>query len=100
TRPIIHSRLRTLCSESGKSNGNIRTSTYFSTATSTRFARGRRRRLGRSPRPSKAARRRRRPKPFGGAPHSVSQGGEAAEDRGSHLLPHPTPAPRQDGHER
>jgi len=37
-------------------------------------ARGRRR-LGRSPRPSKAARRRRRPKPFGGAPHSAAHGG-------------------------
>src|SRR3989454_207841 len=72
TRTTSRSPLRTSCSGSRKSNGNIRTSTCSSTAMSTRFARGRRRRLGQSPRRSKAARRPRRPKPFGRAPHSAT----------------------------
>src|SRR2546422_6192546 len=100
TRTTSRSPSRTSCSESRKSKGNIRTSTYFSTATSMRFARGRKRRLGRSPRPSRAARRRSRPKPFGRVPHSAAHGGQEADEGGSHLRPDRTPGPREDGDDR
>src|SRR2546422_2238589 len=100
TRTTSRSPSRTSCSGSRKSNGNIRTSTCSSTAMSTRFARGRRRKLGQSPRRSKAARRRRRPKPFGGAPPSAAHGGQEATGGGSHLRPDRTFGPREDGDDR
>src|SRR2546422_7323285 len=100
TRTTSRSPLRTSCSGSRKSNGNIRTSTCSSTAMSTRFARGRRRKLGQSPRPSKAARRPSRPKPFGRAPHSTAHGGQEADESGSHLRPDRTFGPREDKDDR
>src|SRR2546422_4025916 len=96
TRTTSRSPSRTSCSGSRKANGNIRTSTCSSTATSTRFARGRRRKLGRSQKPSKAARRPSRPKPFGRAPHSATHGGQEADESGSHLCPDRTFGPRED----